>query len=122
MSINVMSIFRSSQYYFARCENEKTNFWLSHMIDQSWEGFRVEYTKLLMWTLIQSFQGNLEANSTTGHHILNFKICQFYIIAHSFYSFCVYFGCIFTLLFTLCSSDDHFPIFKYQGCCSSRLP
>ena len=69
-----MSVFRSSQYYFARCENEKTNFWLSHVIDQSWEGFRVEYTKLLMWTLIQCFQGNLEANSTTGHHILNFKI------------------------------------------------
>ena len=59
-SINILSSFRTSENNFARCKDEQTYLRFEHVIDQAWEGVRVEVAIGGMFTLVKTFQLDLK--------------------------------------------------------------
>lgn len=120
-SIYVLSRFSTSQHDLTRCEYQKTNFRLLHVIDQARESLRVKIAKHSMITLPKPFQLNLEVDRTRTYHILNSKITELYFISCSLNSFRVFFCSTKTMLLTLCPSDNHLTGLENQSCCTCRL-
>jgi hypothetical protein len=91
------------------------------LVDQSRESVGVESTKgFVMRAVDQSFQINFVIYTARRNHILHGKLRNpNFLLAHLFNGSSIVFCCVFTLLLTLGSSDDHLTSLKNK--CSGPL-
>lgn len=116
--VDVLSGFGASHNNFARGKDQQTHFGDFHLVDQTWKSIWVKSAKRFMRTVHKSFKINFVVNTTRSNHVLNSELRNFnFLLAHFLNCSSIMLGCILTLLFTLCSCDNHLTRLEYQCCC-----
>ena len=91
------------------------------MVNESRERLRVEITVHIMFAMVQLLQFDLEVDRATRHHILNSEFGELYRVSDTSNSFCILFGCLFTVLLTLGACYNHLTVLKNKCGCPGWL-